>query len=210
MQTTFIVVAFTALFVVVEPFGVVPTFAALVHGRSREDIRRIALRASLVGAAILVLFALFGRLLLDTLSVRIDSFRMAGGLLLLFTAFDMLRAKQSSCRCTREEIDDASGKNDIAIVPIATPLLAGPGAMATVMMLMSRATESWMVGAVLASIAVTFLICYVVLRSAVLINRLAGRSTMAVLQRVLGLVLAAMALQFIVDGVLNLLKVASP
>jgi len=210
MQTSFVVAAFTAIFVVVEPFGIVPTFAALVHDHSKEDIRRIALRASVVGAAILVFFSLFGRLLLDTLGVRIDSFRMAGGLLLLFTAFDMLRAKQSSCRCTHDEIEDASRKDDIAIVPVATPLLAGPGAMATVMMLMSRANEPWKIGSVLASIVVTFLISYAVLRSAVLINRLAGRSTMAVLQRVLGLVLAAMSLQFIVDGAMNLLKISSP
>lgn len=202
----FFVVSFTALFVVVEPLGAVPMVTALTRGRSREEMRRIALRASLVGALVLMVFALGGRLLLDALGVKMDAFRMAGGLLLLLTALDMLRAKAAACRCSPAELADAAGREDIAIVPVAIPLLAGPGAMATVMMLMTRAADAWATAAVFAAIAVTFAISFGVLRSAEPLARRVGPSTMAVIQRVLGLVLAAMSLQFIVEGGMNLLR----
>lgn len=202
----FFAASLTALFVVVEPLGVVPVFAALTRERPRDEVRRIALRASLVGGLVLVLFALGGRLFLDALGVRIDAFRMAGGLLLLLTALDMLRAKQSSCRCSAREVKDAQSRDDVAVVPVAIPLLAGPGAMATVMMLMSRASAPGSTAAVLGAIALTFFASYLVLRSAEPIARWVGPSVLAVVERVLGLVLAAMALQFIVEGGLNLLR----
>ena len=203
--TTF-AIAFTSLFVVVEPFGVVPIFASLTRGRSAAGIRAVALRASLVGAAVLILFTFGGRLLLDTLGVRVDSFRMAGGLLLLLAALEMLRGKIASCRCTPAELEDAGDRSDIAIVPIAIPLLAGPGAMATVMMLVSREPGIAGTGAVLGAIELTFVISYVVLRFAAVLQAVLGRSIMAVVERILGLVLAALSIQFIVEGGINLLR----
>lgn len=203
---SFFIVALTTLFVIVEPFGVVPVFAAMTAGRPAAETRRIALRASLLGAAVLVAFAFGGRLFLDLLGVRIDAFRMAGGLLLLLTAIEMLRAKRASCRCTKEELDDAKGKDDIAVVPLAIPLLSGPGAMAAVMMLMTRASGTASVVALLAAIAVTFGVSFVVLRGASTVSRFLGPAAMAAIQRVLGLVLAAMSLQFMVEGGVNLLR----
>ena len=203
---SFFIVALTTLFVIVEPFGVVPVFAAMTAGRPAKETRRIALRASLIGAGVLVAFAFGGRLFLDLLGVRIDAFRMAGGLLLLLTAIEMLRAKRASCRCTKEELDDAKGKEDIAVVPLAIPLLSGPGAMAAVMMLMTRATGTGPVVALLAAIVVTFGISFVVLRGAAAVSRFLGPAAMAAIQRVLGLVLAAMSLQFMVEGGVNLLR----
>lgn len=203
---TFFVAALSTVFVIVEPLGVVPTFAAMTSGRAAAEVRRIALRASLVGAAVLFAFAIGGRLLLELLGVRIDAFRMAGGLLLLLTALDMLRAKQAACRCSPAELDAAKTRDDIAIVPLAIPLLAGPGAMAAVMMLMSRASGGGQVSAVLVAIAVTFVASFVVLRSASAVSRAVGPSVMAAVQRVLGLVLGAMSLQFIVEGGVNLLR----
>lgn len=189
-----------ALFVVVEPLGVVPTFAALTADRSRADTRAIARRASIAGAFVLFAFALGGRGALSALGVRVDAFRMAGGLLLLLTALDMLRGKGSQCRCTPTEVRDATYRHDIAVVPVAVPLLSGPGAMATVMMLSSKASGPVGVTTVLVAIVATFAISYLVLRSAALINRALGQSTMSVLQRVMGLILAAMSIQSIVEG----------
>ena len=189
-----------ALFVVVEPLGVVPTFAALTADRSRAEARAIALRASIVGAFVLLGFAVGGRAALSALGIRIEAFRMAGGLLLLLTALDMLRGKGAHCRCTPAEVQDAAQRHDIAVVPVAVPLLSGPGAMATVMMLSSKAPGALGLTIVLAAIAITFAISYLVLRSAGLINRVLGRSTMSVLQRVMGLILAAMSIQSILEG----------
>lgn len=204
----FFAAALASLFVVVEPIGVVPMFVALTQGRSREEVRRIALRASVVGALVLTLFAVGGKLFLDALGVRMDAFRMAGGLLLLLTALDMLRGRQSSCRCSKQEVDAAAPQDDLAVVPLAIPLLAGPGAMATVMMLMSRASSPGMIAAVFVAVGLTFLASYLVLRSAEPISKWMGPAVTAAIARVLGLVLAAMALQFIVEGGLNLLSLA--
>ncbi|HEY0881780.1 MAG TPA: NAAT family transporter, partial [Archangium sp.] len=149
---TFFVAALSTIFVIVEPLGVVPAFAAMTAGRTAVEVRRIALRASVVGACVLFLFAVGGRMLLELLGVRIDAFRMAGGLLLLLTALDMLRARQAACRCSQEELDDARSKDDIAVVPLAIPLLSGPGSMAAVMLLMSRTAGGAQVLAVLLAI----------------------------------------------------------
>ena len=141
---SFFVSAFTALFLIVEPFGALPSFALLTQGKRDAEIKDIARRASLVGALILTAFALVGRFLLEALGVGIDALRAAGGLLLLLTALDMLRAKkEASCRCSVAELSAAAKKEDIAIVPVAIPMLSGPGAMATVMMLTARASSSW-------------------------------------------------------------------
>jgi multiple antibiotic resistance protein len=200
----FFTAALAGLFVVVEPFGVVPMFVALTRGRSRDEVRGIALRASVVGALVLALFAVGGKVLLEVLGVQLDAFRMAGGLLLLLTALDMLRGKPSSCRCSQQELDEAAPRHDLAIVPIAIPLLAGPGSMATIMMLMTRASSGAMVAAVFVALALTFAASYLVLRSAEPIARWMGPSVIAVVERVLGLVLAALALQYLVEGGLGL------
>ncbi len=196
-------VAFTAVFVVVEPFGVIPAFASMTAGRQDREVRDIALRASVVGAAVLVAFTLFGGALLRTLHVELDAFRAAGGLLLLLTALEMLRGRASACRCSTAEIADASHREDIAIVPVAVPLLAGPGAMATVMVLAGQG-GALQTGAVLAAVGVTFAVTYVVLRGAGRLSRWTGPSVVAVVQRVLGLLLAAVAIQFLATGLSSL------
>lgn len=202
----FFSVAFAAVFVVVEPFGLVPTFAALTRGRPTGEVERIARRASLVGAVVLALFTLLGRPLLGLLGVGVDAFRTAGGLLLLLTAFDMLRGQTSSCRCSPRELPEPGSRGDIAIIPVAIPLLAGPGSMATVMALTARNGGSpRAAGVVLAAVALTFTISYVVLRAASLLQRFLGEAVMPVVQRVLGLVLAAMALQLLAEGARSLL-----
>lgn len=202
----FLLTAVAAIFVIVEPVGAAPTFLALTAGRPQAEVRRIALRTSLVGATVLLAFAFSGHAFLDFLGVRIDAFRMAGGLLLLLTALDMLRGKTSSCRCTPAEIDDARSKEDIAIVPLAIPLLSGPGAMAAVMMLTSRASNGLEIAAVAVAIVLVFVATFLVLRSASAVGRTLGPSVTAAVQRVLGLVLAAMSIQFIVEGGMNLLE----
>jgi multiple antibiotic resistance protein len=196
-------VALSAVFIVVEPFGVAPFFASLTAGRPAEQVRAIAGRASLVGASVLVAFTLLGGPLLRALDIQLDAFRAAGGLLLLLTVLDMLRGRRQSCRCTPEEAQDGAQRHDIAIVPLAVPLLAGPGAMATVMMLFSTGGLA-QTAVVLAAIGVTFAASYAVLRAAGPLQRLAGPSVIAVVERVLGLLLAAMAIQFIASGLLGL------
>ena len=193
------VASFVALFVVVEPFGVVPMFASLTRDRARDEQIRIAYRASVVGALILLAFAFVGRGLLDALGVRLDAFQVAGSVVLLLGALEMIRGKTGCGRCTASEADPT--RNDIAIVPIAIPMLAGPGAMTATMSLVATKPLPAVLLAILAVFAITFL----VLRGTATVQRFIGPATLGVVLRVLGLLLAALSIQSIVSGVQSLL-----
>jgi len=201
-------VAFSAIFFVVDPVGVVPIFIAMTHGDSKDELHDTARRASLVAAALLIFFALFGTFLFKFVGVSLSAFRVAGGIVLLITALDMLRARQSETRTSPEEAQEATGKEDVAIVPLAIPLLAGPGAIATVMVLMSRAAGAFSVAVVVTSIVITMAASYFLLRGASLVQRVLGQSGVSVLQRVMGLLLAAIAVQFIAEGGMDLVGLA--
>ncbi len=203
-------VSLSAIFFVVDPIGVVPIFIAMTQGDSQEKLRDTARRASLVAAALLVFFALFGTFLFKVVGVSLSAFRVAGGIVLLITGLDMLRARQSETRTSPEEAQEATSKEDVAIVPLALPLLAGPGAIATVMVLMSRASGMVSVVAVVASILITMLASYFLLRGASLVQRFLGQSGVAIFQRVMGLLLAAIAVQFIAEGGRDLVGLHPP
>lgn len=194
-----------AVFVVVDPIPVAPMFAAMTAGRPSHEIRRTARRAAVAGALLLLFFAVFGQLLFKLLRVDLNAFRVAGGLLLLLTAIDMLRARSSENRCSKREVEEGVHKDDISIVPLATPLLAGPGAIATVMVLAADRPGALSMAPIAAAIGITFLASYYTLRAGHLIRRVAGASAMAMLQRIMGLVLAAVSMQFIADGARGLL-----
>ena len=203
-------VALSAVFFVVDPVGVVPIFIAMTHGDSGAEMRDTARRASLVAFGLLIFFALFGTVLFKVMGVSLAAFRVAGGVVLLITALDMLRARQSETRTSPGEAEEATEKEDVAIVPLALPLLAGPGAIATVMVLMSRAAGVVSVVAVVLSIAVTMAASYFLLRGATLVQRVLGQSGVAIFQRVMGLLLAAIAVQFIAEGGRELVGLPPP
>jgi len=203
-------VSVSAVFFVVDPIGVVPIFIAMTQGDTPEKMRGTARRASLVAGGLLIFFALFGTFLFKVVGVSLSAFRVAGGIVLLITALDMLRARQSETRTSPEEAQEATGKEDVAIVPLAIPLLAGPGAIATVMVLMSRAAGPLWVTAVILSIVVTMVASYFLLRGASLVQRFLGQSGVAIFQRVMGLLLAAIAVQFIAEGGRDLVGLGPP
>ena len=193
-------VALSAVFFVVDPIGVVPIFIAMTHGDSREQMRDTAWRASLVAFGLLTFFALFGTFLFKVMGVSLAAFRVAGGVVLLITALDMLRARQSETKTSPGEAEEATAKEDVAIVPLALPLLAGPGAIATVMVLVSRGRGITNTLTVVGAVVVTMVATYLLLRAASLVQRVLGQSGVALFQRVMGLLLAAIAVQFIAEG----------
>ncbi len=203
-------VSLSAVFFVVDPVGVVPIFIAMTHGDPPEKMRDTARRAALVAAALLIFFALFGTFLFKVIGVSLSAFRVAGGIVLLITSLDMLRARQSETRTSPEEAQEATGKEDVAIVPLAIPLLAGPGAIATVMVLMSRGDGLLTTVAVVLSILVTMAATYFMLRGASLVQRVLGQGGVAIFQRVMGLLLAAIAVQFIAEGGRDLVGLPPP
>ena len=199
-------VSLSAVFFVVDPIGVVPIFLAMTSRDAPEKARNMALRACLVGGALLTFFALFGGLVFKVFGVTLGAFRVAGGILLLITALDMLRARTSETRTSPEETEEGVQKEDIAIVPLAVPLLAGPGSIATVMVLMSKGPGILSAVPVIVSILLTFVASYYVLRGAVLVQKVLRQSGVAILQRVMGLILAAIAVQFMAEGARDLFR----
>ena len=183
--------AFTALVVIMDPLGSAPIFISLTAGHTPGARRRAALVAAGAAGGVVVVFALFGRLILDYLHVSVESLTIAGGLLLLLVALQMLRG---------EELAPPETVN-VALVPLATPLLAGPGAIAAVMVLTRRYEDApGMIGVVLGIVA-TVVVVAAGLLLADRIARVLGPSVIQLLTRVLGLLLSAIAVQFIVDAV---------
>ena len=195
-----IVSAFTTLFVVVDPVGTAALFAAMTQGGSYAYKRRMALRSTIFAALILVLFALVGGWLLTTLGIGLPAFRVAGGVLLFFMSIDMVFARPSGLRSTTvAENQEAEHKEDISVFPLAIPLLAGPGAITTVLLLTSDAdgaTLAIVLGVMLGVMAATLLAFLLATR----ILRVIGVTGANVIGRVLGVLLAALAVQFVLDG----------
>ncbi len=197
----FSLVAFSAIFFVVDPFAVVPIFVIMTEHDDDQKRRRMALKACLVTAGVLIGFALFGSLIFKLFSVTLASFKIAGGVLLMITALDMLQSRSMATRTSGPEIEEGVHKQDIAIVPLAMPLLAGPGAIATVMVLSAQSQRWWQMIPIVASILLTALISYFMMRGANFINRVLGTTGRAVFSRVMGLLLAAIAVEFVISGI---------
>jgi len=199
----FSLIAFTAVFVVVDPFAAVPFFLAMTAGEDPSRKRATARRAAVVSGLVLIGFALVGAALFQLIGVTLAAFKIAGGALLLLTATDMLRTKFPTTRITEGELAEGAAKDDIAVIPLGMPLLAGPGSMATVVVLMGRARAEhfYLAIPVLLSIAVTAVLSYLILAGASRIDRVLGRTGLNILGRIAGLLLAAIAIQFMIDGI---------
>ncbi|HEY7723842.1 MAG TPA: MarC family protein [Anaeromyxobacteraceae bacterium] len=195
-------VAFSAVFVVVDPFAAIPFFLALTAKEDEERRRATARRAALVAGGVLAGFALAGAVVFQLVGVTLAAFKIAGGALLLLTAADMVRTRHPSTRITEGEVEEGASREDVAVVPLAMPILAGPGAMATVVVLMGRARDerAWLAIPVLLAIALTAFLSYLLLAGAARVARVMGRTGLNIVERIAGLLLAAIAIQFIVDG----------
>ena len=195
--------SFLTLFVVMDPVGLVPMYVGLSEGFSSEAHRRVARRAVVVGGAILLSFALFGSWLLGHLGITLAAFQVAGGLLLLKIAIDMVFAQRD--RSTEAEAEESEEREDISVFPLAIPFIAGPGAMASVMILCGEAgqSHSFGLGIVLACMAVVLAMAYFALRVSSPLSSLLGQTGINVITRILGVLLAALAIQYIGDGVVG-------
>ena len=197
----FSLLSLSAIFFVVDPIAVVPVFLGMTRGDSEEKKRAMALRASITAFVILTTFAVAGTLVFRVFGITLGAFKVAGGILLMLTSMEMLSAREPRTRVTTEERTEAEEKEDVAIFPLAIPLLAGPGAIATVTTLMSKAGRVLYAIPVILSIFVTCAAAYLMLRAASRISRLLGVTGLTVLNRVIGLIIGALAVQFIFDGV---------
>lgn len=202
---TFGLVAFSAIFFVVDPLAVLPVFLAITRNESPAQKKATALRAALTAGITLTVFAAAGQLIFRFFGITLGAFKVAGGVLLFMVALDMMQARQSRTRSTPEEEQEGIEKADVAIIPLAIPLLSGPGSIATVMVLMSRHTSPvyWM--PVYGSIFLTGVLTWLMLRGSEWIERHLSMTFMNVVTRVMGLILAAVSVEFVIAGVQDIL-----
>ncbi len=200
---SFYLLCFGSLFSIVDPFAAVPIFLALTGRQSRESQRRTALRASITCFVVLTAFTLAGRLIFSFYGFTVGAFKIAGGILLFAVSLDMVHAQPSDSRTTSEERSEAEAKEDVGLMPLGLPLLSGPGAIATVMVLGGKAKDlPQKIGVHVAVLAVSML-TFLTLRGSVWVTRLLGRTGINVVVRIMGLILAAVAMQFVLDGLIE-------
>ena len=193
--------AFVTFFVVIDPPGCAPIFAGLTAGASEAARRAMAVRAVVVSALILLLFALFGEPMLHGLGIELASFRIAGGIMLFLIALEMVFEKRTQRREDRAAKVSADDVEDVSIFPMAMPMIAGPGSIATVMLLMARNDGIERSLVVAAALAANLLLMLAALLAAGPLMRVLGTRIEAVITRLLGVLLAALAVQFVIDGI---------
>lgn len=192
------VVAFGSLFSIVDPFSALPVFVALTGEKPREYQSRTALRASLTCFVVLSVFAAAGSFIFKFFGITIPAFKVAGGILLFGVALDMMRAQHSETRTTKEE--ETEKHEDVGLIPLGLPLLSGPGAIAAVMVLAGQAETTASRVAVHVAILGIGASAFLILRSAAVVGKLLGTTGIRVIGRLMGLILAAIAIQFVIDG----------
>jgi multiple antibiotic resistance protein len=198
----FAVLSFTSLFVIVDPVGLIPAFLAMTQKNTPSERVRMAQLASLITFGILVLSFLFGQRLLTAFGITLPAFEIAGGIVLLLVALDMLQARRTAIKETQEEKAEGIDKHDVAITPMGIPMLAGPGAITAVILLSNKAEtfahHMILAGTILLVSALTLLILWTVAARSKILSVIA----LKIIERLMGLILAAIAVQFILNGIL--------
>lgn len=193
--------AFITLFVVIDPPGCAPIYASMTTGANAQQRRSMAIRAVVVAGAILLVFALFGEVLLSALHIELNSFRIAGGIMLFLIALDMVFEKRTERREQRaQKVIETPEIEDVSIFPMAMPMIAGPGSIASVMLLVSQNEGLDRALTILTALLAVLLLTLLALLTAGPLMKLLGAKAEAVITRLLGVLLAALAAQFVIDG----------
>lgn len=200
---------FSTIFFVVDPIGLIPIFISMTQSDPEEKRISIARRATITAGIILVVFAIFGKLIFSAFGITLAAFKIAGGILLWFIAIDMARARSTRIKTTPEEEREGVEKEDIALIPLAIPMLSGPGSISTVMVLMGQAKNWLYLLPVFISIFLTCLITYFMLKGAQYLLRYLRQTGLRIIIRIMGLILAAIAIQFIINGIFDAIKLYS-
>lgn len=200
IDSGFLITSFVTLFVIIDPIGLAPIFIALTQDLSAKRRRQIAVRAILVSSAILALFAVLGEAVLEFVGISMPAFRVAGGILLFLTALDMLFERRTKRRENTSQPDEEEDFDDPSVFPLAIPLIAGPGSIATVILLTGQQPGLLGFTSVMGVLASVLLILFGFLLSAGVLGLALGKTGITVVTRLLGMLLAALAVQFVLDG----------
>ena len=203
---TFFIFSFTSLITLVDPIGFAPIYLSLVDGMTKDEKKRVAKKGSITALIVLISFWLLGRLIFSIFGITVHAFRIAGGILFFKVGMDMLEAKISRRRSTPAEEEEAGNKEDIGYTPIGIPLIAGPGAITSVMILSTEAIDLSHKIMLLLAIILVMMITYTTFITADKLTERFGRTGLRIMQRIMGLILMVMAVQFIINGVDPLIK----
>lgn len=200
MNAQFAILAFTSLIAIVNPLGAIPLYVALTTGYTPEHRSATLRRAILTGLSVLFAFALAGTYILQFFGITRQAFQIAGGILFFAVGWDMLQAKRSRVKTTEDEEHESAQKDDVGIIPLGLPTLAGPGAITTVIALNGQAETFMDAAAVYVSIMLVLAVCWIVLTAAPLLTRRMGQTGMNVMTRLMGLLVMVIGAQFVING----------
>jgi multiple antibiotic resistance protein len=200
----FSLVALSSIFFIVDPLAAIPSFLVMTSKDSEEKRRRMARQAAWTCFLVLILFSIAGSLIFKLFSITLPAFKIAGGLVLSLVAIEMLQARRSGTQEVSEERLEGTEKEEIGVAPLGIPMLAGPGAISTVMVLMGQSRDWWQVIPVFVGIGITALASYYVLAGANKVRKMLGETGIRILMRLMGLVLTAIAVQFVLNGFADL------
>jgi multiple antibiotic resistance protein len=208
----FSLLALSSIFFLVDPFAAIPSFLAITANADPQRRRRMARKGALTCFIVLTSFAVAGQLIFRLFGITLPAFEIAGGLILLLIGLDMLQARRSQTQETTGDAEEAAAKEDAGIVPLGVPMLAGPGAISSVMVLVGQAPSlwHWQMGAILGSIAITTLVSYWVLAGAGRVRQVMGETGIRILVRIMGLLLVALAMQLFINGLTDLGLITRP
>ena len=202
----FSLLALSSIFFLVDPFAAIGSFLAITESADAARRKRMARKAALTCFIVLTSFALAGQFIFRLFGITLPAFEIAGGLILLLIGLDMLQAKRSATQEASGDTEEAAHKEDAGVVPLGIPMLAGPGAISSVMVLVGQSPSiwHWQMGAILGAIAFTALVSYWVLAGASRVRSFMGETGIRILVRIMGLLLVALAMQFFVNGLTDL------
>jgi multiple antibiotic resistance protein len=202
----FSLLAFSSIFFLVDPFAAIPSFLAITENADAVRRKRMARKGALTAFIVLTTFAVAGQLIFRMFGITLPAFEIAGGLILMLIGLDMLQAKRSPTQEAHGDKEEGAAKEDAGIVPLGIPMLAGPGAISSVMVLVGQAPSfwGWQMGAILGSITITAAVTYFVLAAAGRVREVMGETGIRILVRIMGLLLVALAMQYFVNGITDL------
>jgi multiple antibiotic resistance protein len=199
----FALLAATSIFFLVDPFTVIPLFLAITSDSPPQETRFMARRAAWTCAIVLATFAFAGSLIFKMFGITLPAFKIAGGIVLLQIGLDMLQARQSTTKATPEEAEEGANKRDASIIPLGMPMLAGPGAISTVMVLVGESHSIWQHVVIYSTIIATAFASFLILNGAGRVQRYLGETGIRILMRLMGLLLVALAVQFVANGLID-------
>jgi len=200
----YFIVALTSVFFLVDPFAALPTFLVIAADENPGERRRLAMKASVTCFVVLTSFALMGSLIFRFFGITLPAFQIAGGIILILMGLEMLQGRRSGTHETPGETEEGIAKEDAGIIPLGTPMLAGPGAISTVMVLMGPSPGWWRTVTIFIAITITSVASFLILSAADRVRQFLGETGIRILMRLMGLLLTAIAVQFIVNGLANL------